>query len=511
MAWPAGIPEQTLELFEKKASGLELSGKSLEDIARAVIKTTAGFQYEWGRTRAFANCILFPWPHEVEQLGEVFCGTTALYRFLFAKFLKEKLQLDFDAVFLLTEMHGSVGLFDKKKKYVLESDLTEPSQHSSPAELDLEEAITLVEHIRAQNPLDILKKDQIIARSSREKVSDLTVQYDGKSLILNIAHFNKPGSTIGLWLKVTSGDGGVEVKRFYYVCPGSYDRQVNFDAEKCISHDVEGQRILVPKEDALKCIALDVIYSRALELRQKKKPDAKILGPEKAVKEIQKKEQEKAASKENRGWYNKRESIIDRWGTSYNGSFISYGCEDSREETGDENRFIINSKYNRRNTPPNSYNLGRILVNYSSPHSNEINRGYFEDRNSFAEPFSSYIQSYEKTLEEIDRSFFAEKFGKLPVAKLVQIAARMTGTATQEEFIVNYFRNFQQRIMPLGADSSLRGCVQRLTLEYLKRHGDAGLAPKTADSVLEYMFLNKWPKSMQSEQVLPSQPLAIAV
>ncbi|MBI4095845.1 MAG: hypothetical protein HY438_03230, partial [DPANN group archaeon] len=404
MAWPDSVPQQTLELFEQKAKGIDLSGKSLEDIASAVIKVTEGFKYEWGRTRAFGNCILFPWPHEVEQLGEVFCGTKALYRFLFAKFLKNKFNLPFDAVFLLAGSHGSVGLSDGKKKYALED---KPSEQYSggTTELDLEDTILLVNNIRAQNPLDILKTDQVIARSSEKKVSDLTVQYDGKSIIFNIAHFNKPGSTIGLWLKMTASDSGVDVKRFYYVCPGSYaSRTQNFDAEKCIAHDVQGQRILVPKEDALRCIALDVIYSRTLELKQKNKPSAKILF-EKTTNEIYDKERAEAGQRKK-----KRNSLFSEG--MDNIYYISNSGVSDIHDSADSNYFDFNTIINANNRESDQNSLrdtytlfrNRRIIDYTNRRAEVYE--YISD-------FSDYTRT-ERTLEEIDHSLFTERFSALP-------------------------------------------------------------------------------------------------
>src|SRR5438067_2333051 len=132
------VPQETISLFESKLSRINNPHlMNLEDLAKTIFSSTSEFNDHYGLTRAIASLTLFPWPHEVEQLKEICCGTRALYRFLFGNFLKERFDLDYNVVFLLDDVHAKVGVYKDEESYVLDHthQITPPRENDSSSQL----------------------------------------------------------------------------------------------------------------------------------------------------------------------------------------------------------------------------------------------------------------------------------------------------------------------------------------------------------------------------------------
>ncbi len=176
------IPKETIQLFERKIDS-HTPPHSLEDAVKLVYDSTASFQY--GTSRAISSFILFPWPHEVEELQEAGCGSRALYRLLFANFLKERFSLPYNAVFILGQNHAAIGLYNGDKHYTIDSRVEQSNESdTSKLQLELDEVLELVGNVRSQNFLDVLMEGRdstILRRSQNGKTSDMTARYDKSS------------------------------------------------------------------------------------------------------------------------------------------------------------------------------------------------------------------------------------------------------------------------------------------------------------------------------------------
>lgn len=281
------VPPETIKLIEDKVAKCNVQDKSLEEIAQIVSNTTNHYQYGYGTCRAFNTLNFFPWPHEVEQLQEVCCGTTALFRFLFAYILKEKNNLSFNLGFLLSKNfeHASVGLSSNSESYVL--------ARSTPSKIDfeglnleLEDVLMLVNNVRKIEPLDALGKDQILIRTDFTnnsyletnghlylETNDLTVRYDGNSVVFNLVLFRSYGTTSGTWVKLGYEGDRIQLQKYDYVCPGKYYEWYPFNFQHCIDYNKDSPEILDIREESLRCIVLEAIFPYVFTkvMREKKK------------------------------------------------------------------------------------------------------------------------------------------------------------------------------------------------------------------------------------------------
>ena len=198
-----GIPEATVKLLEKKTEALSVNSSTpLKEVAEAVYQTTEVFSY--GMTRAIKSLNAFPWPHEVEQLGEICCGTKALYRFLVAEHLRSKFQLPYQTVFLLDPNHASIALINSSEQFVLDGSVRTPEERdSSKPQLDVVDVVSLIQQLKSKDPLELLKANQTILRyNHKEKSVDLSVNLSEDSLVFNTALYDTPGLTTGSWIKL---------------------------------------------------------------------------------------------------------------------------------------------------------------------------------------------------------------------------------------------------------------------------------------------------------------------
>lgn len=472
--WLTKIPQETRNVLDERIESCNVGLRSLKEIAEVVAGITNGFGY--GRSRAISSLISFPWPHEVEQIKEICCGTRALYRFLFAYYLKERFHIDYNAVFLLSPNHAKVGLWDREENYVLDGGVRGANDSDLEAlQLDVDEVVELVNGIRMQNPLDLLQSDEVVIRTpNKGRTIDFTIKYDGRNVIFNIAVYAKPGTTTGLWLKMCAENHDVDFRGVKYVCPGSYHSWTPFQATECIRYHKDMQEILPVNEEVMRCIALDALYQHLLEEKRRENPGAFTVAPKESLKELQARERKKAGKSKKLDYF-----------SFENGNYRHHHLEDvielcsSRYEGVSSGEHHALSFDNRERLEDRLYSRGNLFngLLYRSLFEEEEDRFDYE-----------IVIKGERTLEKIDHEQFVCRLQGESTPAIVHRVQNVFGIPNFDQLMMRHFAQFQQASVCLQQESSLFPCISRVVEEYLKRYRGVACSENIAQEVMIMMF-----------------------
>ena len=273
---------------------------------------------------------------------------------------------------------------------------------------------------------------------------------------------------MGTWTRVVTKGDSIILQGYDYVDPGDYHSQFSFKNEKCASYGSQTYKILNPNELALRCIALDILYAFFLAEKRKKQPQAQTLLQEEKVTRllrIAEHEQIDFAMNGLEGIYHKENTYNYLIHKSRD---YSIGTYLDRAETRS-----IEQRINKQTSLEQLMNQ-YIIQNINNVGYNDIPHG--------------------RTIQEMDHELFVQRFRNNSTESLVMRIQKLMYIASQEDLIRLYFANFRRSIQHLKEEDSLASCITRILEEFLKRHGNPGLAKATSDEVIKHMFLAAWEK-----------------